>query len=37
LNTGTVRVSVGYFNSVKECYKFINVVKKLWICFIYFW
>jgi cysteine desulfurase family protein len=29
LNTGTVRVSVGYFNSVKECYKFINVVKKL--------
>lgn len=29
LDSGTVRVSVGCFNTVRECNKFINVVKKL--------
>ncbi|MFR5877086.1 MAG: aminotransferase class V-fold PLP-dependent enzyme, partial [Eubacterium sp.] len=29
IDTGTVRVSPGYFNTESECYKFINVVKKL--------
>lgn len=29
LSTGTVRMSIGYFNNIKECTRFINVVKKL--------
>ncbi len=29
LDSGTVRISLGCFNTLKECNKFINVVKKL--------
>jgi cysteine desulfurase family protein len=29
INTGTVRISPGYFNNINECNRFINVVKKL--------
>lgn len=36
LSTGTVRVSLGCFNNEKEINKFVNVVKNIWICFIYF-
>ena len=29
LERGTVRLSMGYFNTVSDCYKFFNIVKKL--------
>lgn len=29
LSTGTVRISPGYFNTEKECFCFVNVLKKL--------
>lgn len=29
LSTGTVRISPGYFNTEKECFGFVNVLKKL--------
>ena len=29
IDSGTVRVSPGYFNTEAECYKFVNVVKNL--------
>lgn len=29
IDSGTVRVSLGYFNTEAECYKFVNVVKNL--------
>lgn len=29
LDTGTVRISPGFFNTARDCYRFINVVKKL--------
>lgn len=29
IDTGTVRISPGYFNKESDCYRFINVVKKL--------
>lgn len=29
INTGTVRISLGYFNNERECNKFINILKKL--------